>query len=1554
MKRNPFFVGQRVPPERFVGRKSELDAAFEQIQNRSHLAIWGGPGMGKSSFLDKIASPQVWEEHVLDPSQAVIVLFSCLNIAPFTACGFWKEVLSNMRDTLDSDPELQTEIEKLLETESITKDSLRQVLRFLERKDKFLVLLADDYDVALRENPQYTQADMLTFLSECRHLACHAREGKFVSMIVTSLQRLNELSPPLEQFTSPWYNHYLFLSLKPFTNSESQQLLSVLPQIPQALQNIIREISGGHPALLQNAGFLLYRQLRDTQEGQALDAKAFAKNFESDTRHIFQNIWARCSEEEQALLMLIALCGLNGRLYQQNYDLNLSGIERIFNQKERDLTSLEEQGVLVRTELPKHKDIKNLSEGAIIQTEKGEKKLLSFASSVMERWVIQELVNNINNASVEKRRKVFLNLMSKEQVDKVIKAMQWVWSHKDEINSTLEWFGKMSAASPKGTSQSLLKEHSQNTLTDINIDESRENEISTEEEIQNFQQLNQELLVPPRSLKFPFQYRDSASQYQVGGSLSLDNPTYVLRRADRELYEGMKAGEFCYVLNSLHMGKSSLLIQTMQRLQQEGIACTAIDLLTINSQNVSPEQWYAGFVGILVSKFELSQNFNLRDWLRDRNYLSHTQLLSQFFEEVLLVEISQPIVIFIDEIDSLLSLDFFKGNFFALIRNCYYQRVDKPEYRRLSFAVFGVATPSDLIQDRMRSSFDSGRAIQLNGFQLHEVSPLTRGLEGITNNPDAVLREILDWTGGQPFLTQKLCQMISTFDNFISTANEKEQIENLVRSQVIENWESQDNPQHLRTIRDRILSNEQYTSKLLGLYQEILKKGEIVADNSYNQAHLRLTGLVIEQQGKLRVFNRIYASIFNQSWVENELAKLRPYASAIAAWLASNCKDKSHLLDGQALHNALQWAEGKSLSDEDYQFLFASQALENQNTQKIEPETPAKTNTYRLAIRVSENQVTVGQHIHLQVELQPIISDQNIIEIPDATPEVYCFINADGLRVLNSEVLTIPVDLHTGHPPVASFELQSHLRGVRTYTIELCIENPESDKLSIFKHEGQITVNPPEAPQHSPPILPMLDIRVTAQPDFVLQVASDLPDGDNGAHHLTYYLTSRLRNLKLRNQKVGTVILQATQLQRVNFLLNKTLQRATNVQPEDMREQMISLGRYLFDILFPAETTADFRNLFWQVADKISTWLIMEEGITWLPWELVVPYSNEHPSQSQYFFCERYQLSHWIQGLGTPLYSEVPIGEIALTHYKEQQDEDVQAWERLLQAHGCSEIRQAVNPESPFYGLHLLRYSSELSRREIVARDEVTKVTSPEEEVPRERLNLWLKRPIVTLSVLTQENMVRNTNTSEWLLPERVLPFIKASASAVVGSWWQTSVAAERVFWSHFYELLFRRLPLGEIVWRSRLAVERALPHSPDWLAYTLFGNPRAKPYQPESSSGYSILECLNPDEPFYTGKTYYFRVSVRKRPPVWYQERLIQTEELPNELRALFMVPGLQTTFPEPVPMQPTSRNIRQATMSLTPEQEGDYPLVVQLLEGDELVKTLQLNMKVRGKVNG
>lgn len=48
-------------------------------------------------------------------------------------------------------------------------------------------------------------------------------------------------------------------------------------------------------------------------------------------------------------------------------------------------------------------------------------------------------------------------------------------------------------------------------------------------------------------------------------------------------------------------------------------------------------------------------------------------------------------------------------------------------------------------------------------------------------------------------------------------------VENWVRTYIIKNWEAQDEPEHLRTIRDRLEQNPQLIGRILGIYQQILQ-----------------------------------------------------------------------------------------------------------------------------------------------------------------------------------------------------------------------------------------------------------------------------------------------------------------------------------------------------------------------------------------------------------------------------------------------------------------------------------------------------------------------------------------------------------------------------------------------------------------------------------------------------------------------------------------------------------------------------------------------------------
>ncbi len=422
------------------------------------------------------------------------------------------------------------------------------------------------------------------------------------------------------------------------------------------------------------------------------------------------------------------------------------------------------------------------------------------------------------------------------------------------------------------------------------------------------------------------------SPYQIGGSLRLDASTYVVRQADHLLYHSMRAGELCYVFNARQMGKSSLRVRLQQKLEALGADCAYIDMTRIGSEQVTPGEWYRGIMVELVRGFRLFGQIDLPAWWQTHGNLPILQQLSLFLEDVLLRLLpDRDLYILVDEIDSALSLPFGVDDFFALIRACYNQRAVTPSFNRLNWALFGVTTPTDLIRDRSRTPFNVGRAIDLQGFQPMEAEPLLAGLRPYYPQPKGVLQEILYWTNGQPFLTQKLCQlMIQSHQTYRRSSHSAgPTVQQVVRDHILDRWETRDQPEHLRTIRNRLLYQESLTVGLLGLYQQILAGEEITLAASPEQVELLLSGLVIgDDQGRLQVKNPIYRLVFHADWVTQQLDQLRPYALKLKAWQQQ--PKQQHLLTGEELKAALTWSKPKRLSQLDYRFLNASQAKERQ------------------------------------------------------------------------------------------------------------------------------------------------------------------------------------------------------------------------------------------------------------------------------------------------------------------------------------------------------------------------------------------------------------------------------------------------------------------------------------------------------------------------------------------------------------------------------------------------------------------------------------------------
>jgi hypothetical protein len=73
----------------------------------------------------------------------------------------------------------------------------------------------------------------------------------------------------------------------------------------------------------------------------------------------------------------------------------------------------------------------------------------------------------------------------------------------------------------------------------------------------------------------------TSDYYQVGGTVHRGAQSYFVRQADEELLGGLSQGEFCYVLDSRQIGKSSLMLRTAGRLREEGPLAIILDLTAL-------------------------------------------------------------------------------------------------------------------------------------------------------------------------------------------------------------------------------------------------------------------------------------------------------------------------------------------------------------------------------------------------------------------------------------------------------------------------------------------------------------------------------------------------------------------------------------------------------------------------------------------------------------------------------------------------------------------------------------------------------------------------------------------------------------------------------------------------------------------------------------------------------------------------------------------------------------------------------------------------------------
>src|SRR5262249_12256885 len=145
--------------------------------------------------------------------------------------------------------------------------------------------------------------------------------------------------------------------------------------------------------------------------------------------------------------------------------------------------------------------------------------------------------------------------------------------------------------------------------------------------------------------------------------------------------------------------------------------------------------------------------------------------------------------------------------------------------------------------------------------------PLSKELHPEPLRAAKLLRRVLYWTNGHPYLTQRLCHTLAQ----AGRAGPRQMVDRTCDELfLLSNGRLRDD--NLIFVRERLLRSQADLTALLELYLRVWS-GKRVADEESSPlvSLLRLSGVVRSAHGRLQRRNRIYHRVFNRRWVQSNL-----------------------------------------------------------------------------------------------------------------------------------------------------------------------------------------------------------------------------------------------------------------------------------------------------------------------------------------------------------------------------------------------------------------------------------------------------------------------------------------------------------------------------------------------------------------------------------------------------------------------------------------------------------------------------------------------------------
>lgn len=241
------------------------------------------------------------------------------------------------------------------------------------------------------------------------------------------------------------------------------------------------------------------------------------------------------------------------------------------------------------------------------------------------------------------------------------------------------------------------------------------------------------------------------------GGIKLNSPFYVRRSADEKVERLVtQPGETILIKGPRQVGKTSLAARAKAAAESNGQRTCYIDFQLIDESNFRESKTLIRYLCARLAK-DFDTVIKPDDVWDDR--LGATDSLTDFIERAVLSNASAPVVVCLDEVDSVFR-SAYCDSFFGMLRGWHNRRATHPVWNRFNLMIAHSTEPALFIRDRNQSPFNVGSSFRLGDFDRDDILWLNAKHGGPLKGDEDVER-LIHLVGGHPYLVRQAFYSLS-------------------------------------------------------------------------------------------------------------------------------------------------------------------------------------------------------------------------------------------------------------------------------------------------------------------------------------------------------------------------------------------------------------------------------------------------------------------------------------------------------------------------------------------------------------------------------------------------------------------------------------------------------------------------------------------------------------------------------------------------------------------------------------------------------------------------